>query len=81
MYLAPSALIRIFGLHFVLKVHFRPKDSASKRCTVLASDSGQSYAGEWTKCLKVNNDRIIIFDSLGLPVLFIDSTKDYKGFL
>ena len=36
--------------------HFRPKDSASKRCTdiwcwqVLASDSGQPYAGEWTKC-------------------------------
>ena len=34
---------------------FRPKDSASKRCadallhSVLASDSGQPYAGEWTK--------------------------------
>ena len=39
----------------VVTSHFRPKDSASKRCTdamlhsVLASDSGQPYAGEWTK--------------------------------
>ena len=29
--------------------HFRPTDSASKRWSVLASDSRQPYAGEWTK--------------------------------
>ena len=39
------------------KNHFRPKASAhgsrSPHIDVLATDSGQPYAGEWTNCLRI----------------------------